>query len=440
MSISERMKRFGWWKVVDAKVAEITDIQIPSIQSSRALLLVLMSVLTGGCAVPREHPVDHGTLRGGLDAESSAQLDSLVRDVCGKTVVMLGEEPHHAGGHTLEIKSALVQRLIERCGFNAIYFESGVYEFADLDRRLAAGTSAPEQVADAIGGLWSVSSAIDLLVGYLYSQATAGKIRLAGLDPQLGSATSGYEKAALVDDLMQGLNEPRRSTCAEVISRRTNGRYDSEHPDDAAERERLVECFREAGDAAQPDSVVFVLARTTQAILTNPPAGGPGWEARERQMAHLFRWHQRQSPGASRAIVWTANVHAARYAENVSGPVRPFGDELQAEYGHRLASIAFTAMGGAYGRGDSTPIAAGPESLEARVLAGGAQPLRYLPKAALAELGLVDALLLNYAKTRRADWSLLFDGAVVLREEKPLHQDRPASPRFVPVGGDRPGR
>ncbi len=415
-------------------------IQSPAIQSSRALFLVLVSVLTGGCAVPREPPVNQGTLPGGLDAESSAQLDSLVRDVCGKSVVMLGEEPHHGGGHTLEIKSELVQRLIERCGFNAIYFESGVYEFTDLHRRLAAGTSAPEQVADAIGGLWGVSSAIDPLVGYLYAQASAGRIRLAGLDAQLGSATSGYEKGALAGDLMQGLNEPRRSTCAEVVSRRTNGRYDTEHPDDAAERDRLVECFREAGDAARPDSVFSVLARTTQAILTNPPRGGPGWETRERQMAHLFRWHQRQSPGASRAIVWTANVHAARYSESVSGPVRPFGDELQAEYGDRLAIIAFTALGGAYGRRGATPIAAGPESLEARALAGGAKPLRYLPKAALAELGVVDALLLNYDKTRRADWSLLFDGAVVLREEKPLHQDRPPSPRFVPVGGERPGR
>ena len=390
--------------------------------------------------MPREHPATQGPPRGGPDTGSSVQLDSLVRDVCGKTVVMLGEEPHHGGGHTLEIKSELVQRLIARCGFNAIYFESGVYEFVDLDRRLAAGTSAPEQVADAIGGLWSVSRAIDPLVGYLYAQASAGRIRLAGLDPQLVSATSGYEKAALVDDLTQGLNEPRRSTCAEVISRRTNWRYDAEHPDDAAERARLEECFRDAGDAAQPDSVVSVLARTAHAILTNPPGGGPGWDTRERQMAHMFRWQQRQSPGASRAIVWTANVHASRYLESVSGPVRSFGDELQAEYGDRLASIAFTALGGAYGRRDSTPIAAGPESLEARALAGGAESLRYLPKAALAELGAVDALLLNYDKARRADWSLLFDGAVVLREEKPLSSDRPPRPRFVPVGGERPGR
>jgi erythromycin esterase-like protein len=392
----------------------------------------LLAVLTGGCA--------SGTLRGDRDVVSTEPLDSLVRDVCDKAVVMLGEESHHGGGHTLEVKSAVVQRLIETCGFNAVYFESGAYEFVDLNRRLAVGTSAPEQVADAIGGLWSVSSTIDPLVAYLYERASAGRIRLAGLDPQLDHATSGYLKTALPEELVQGLNEPRRSACVEVISRRTNWRYDAEHPNDAAARDGLVECFREAVESAPPESALSVLARATLATLTNPPGGGPGWEARERQMTQLFRWHQRQSPGASRAIVWTANVHAARYSQTVSGPVRPFGDDLHAEYRERLASIAFTALGGAYGRRDPIPIpASGSGSLESRALAGGANPLRYLSRAALAGLGEIDASVFNYDKTRRADWSLLFDGAVVLREEKPLSIDRAPTPRFIPVDEVRQG-
>jgi hypothetical protein len=39
----------------------------------------------------------------------------------------------------------------------------------------------------------------------------------------------------------------------------------------------------------------------------------------------------------------------------------------------------------------------------------------------------------------RADWSLLFDGACVLREETPLSIDRSPTPRFLPVDGVRPG-
>jgi erythromycin esterase-like protein len=409
--------------------------QLSAIQRSRVLFLLLLAMLTVGCAAPRERPVTQGGFQTGSDAASSTPLDSLIRDVCDKAVVMLGEESHHGGGHTLEVKSDLVQRLIERCGFDAVYFESDAYEFVDLNRRLAAGTSAPEQVADAIGGLWSVSSAIDPLVGYLYTEASAGRVRLAGLDPQLTHASSGYLKATLPGELVLGLSEPRRSTCAEIITRHTNWRYDSEHPYDSAARDGLAECFREASDAAPADSALSVLARATLAILTNPPAGGPGWDARERQMAQLFRWHQRLSKRPSRVIVWTANVHAARYSEAVNGPVRPFGDELHAEYGDRLVSIAFTALGGAYGRNATLIPTAASESLESRAMADGPDPLRYLPRASLAELGDVDASVFNFDKTRRADWSLLFDGAVVLREEKPLSIDRSPKPRFVP--GDR---
>ena len=156
------------------------------IPTSRASFLLFLAVVSGGCAVKREPPIAQGSLQAASDPEPYA-LDNLVSDVCTKNVVLLGEEPHHGGGNTLETKAELVRRLINRCGFNAVYFESSVYEFADLNARLGAGTSAPEQVADAIGGLWNTAIAIDPLVDYLYEQAAAGRIRLSGLDPQLSA-------------------------------------------------------------------------------------------------------------------------------------------------------------------------------------------------------------------------------------------------------------
>ena len=185
----------------------------PGNQISRAAILLAVLLPTGACLSPREHASARQAIGGGPDRGPSDPLDSLVRDLCDKSVVMLGEEDHHGGGRTAEIKADLVQRLIDRCGFDAVYFESGVYEFVDLDRRLGSGTSAPEQLADAIGGLWNRSVAIDPLVQYLYTRASAGRLQLAGLDPQLGSATSVYEKSALVDEMMQSLGTqggPRR--------------------------------------------------------------------------------------------------------------------------------------------------------------------------------------------------------------------------------------
>lgn len=402
------------------------------IRTSRVPVFLALAALTGACVLSHEHPKGRPAGGGGLDSASSAQLDRLIQDVCDKSVVMLGEEPHHGGGRSVEVKAELVQQLIARCGFNGVYFESGVYEFEDLNRRLAAGTSAPEQVADAIGGLWSRSSAIDPLVSYLYTQAAAGRIRLAGVDPQLGSATSGFIKGAFVDELVGGLDEPRRSECATHIFRFTNWRYDDEHPNDEAEQDRLLVCLREAADAAKPDSALSTLAETAWNAVTQRIAGGGDWDWREREMTRLFRWHQQRSPGASRVIVWAASVHTARTL-GAKSRVRPFGNDLQEEYGARLASVAFTALGGAYGCGDSTPIPlAAADSLEARAMAGGTDPLRYLDRPALAALGAVQAWPLSYGNPQPLDWSLLFDDVVVLREEKPLSMDRPATPRFAP--------
>lgn len=83
----------------------------------------------------------------------SLQLDRLVKDVCGKQVVLLGEDANHGAGRTLELKVELVERLIQECGFSGVFFESQVYDFVDLQRAIDSKNATPEQLADAIGGL-----------------------------------------------------------------------------------------------------------------------------------------------------------------------------------------------------------------------------------------------------------------------------------------------
>jgi erythromycin esterase-like protein len=91
-------------------------------------------------------------------ATAATPLDRVVRDVCNKRVVLLGEDSHHGGGGTLAAKTALVSRLIDECGFSAVVFEASLAEFVDLNRAFAAGKASPPYVADAIGGLWSDAS------------------------------------------------------------------------------------------------------------------------------------------------------------------------------------------------------------------------------------------------------------------------------------------
>src|ERR1700722_1542346 len=86
----------------------------------------------------------------------AAETDQVVRDLCGKSVAMLGESPLHGFGKTLEFKVELVRRLVDECHFNGFFIESGTYDFLNIQRRLKSGQEVTESMlAAAIGGLWA---------------------------------------------------------------------------------------------------------------------------------------------------------------------------------------------------------------------------------------------------------------------------------------------
>lgn len=49
--------------------------------------------------------------------------------MCGESVALIGESPVHGFGKTLEFKVEVVRRLIDDCHYNAVLFESGIYDF-----------------------------------------------------------------------------------------------------------------------------------------------------------------------------------------------------------------------------------------------------------------------------------------------------------------------
>lgn len=169
-----------------------------------ALLALLLFVASGGLA-----------FAAGMapSADGSGEIQRLVGDLCSRQVVLLGEDANHGSGRTLELKVTLVQRLIDTCGFNAVLFESQLYDFLDLDRSFAGRSATPAQLADAIGGLWSTTREIDPLVSYLFRQASAGRVKLFGLDPQLGGATGLYAQRHLPAQLAASLAPDRRKAC-----------------------------------------------------------------------------------------------------------------------------------------------------------------------------------------------------------------------------------
>ena len=108
----------------------------------------------------------------------AAETDRVVRDLCGKSIAMLGESPLHGFGNTLEFKVGLVRRLVDECHFNAFFIESGIYDFLNIQRRLKSGQEVTEpMVAAAIGGLWATRE-VQPLIPFLLEKAKAGGVML----------------------------------------------------------------------------------------------------------------------------------------------------------------------------------------------------------------------------------------------------------------------
>lgn len=70
------------------------------------------------------------------ESDDNAALNATVHAVCGREVVMIGESATHGDGHTESFKVALVERLVNDCGFDSVFFEASHYEFINISRQL----------------------------------------------------------------------------------------------------------------------------------------------------------------------------------------------------------------------------------------------------------------------------------------------------------------
>ena len=409
----------------------------------RLRMMIIALLLAGGFA--RAGQLDHGD--GAIvDFAQSPALTRAVDSVCGKAVVFLGEEAHHAGGGTLALKTALVRQLVDRCGFTDVVFEGQVYDFLDFNRSLRLGTASTDQLADAIGGLWSLSRESDALIDFLYARAKSGRISVSGIDPNALGATARYSQDVLPEVLSRHLPPAMKVRCEEEFQRHNRWLYDDRQPFDDAAQKSLLLCAVAArasvGDApsiaARSDEQTMAasyVAQVSDAIGADP-------RARENMMyENLVRvLDGGASAGHRKAIVWTATVHAIPDHESQAESMT-VGQRLRTERPGATAIIAVSAFGGRYGtRAQGKVIAdARNDSLEAAAVRQQAGPLAWMGRKAMAKVGKAPSRLLDHEHWTTADWSSLLDGVLVLREEWPAIRVREAKPRQPPKAGRRSG-
>ena len=394
--------------------------------AARSFLAVALFAATALASAAERLP------RAGDDA-----IDQLVAQVCDKQVVMLGEDAQHGSGATLQAKAEVVRRLVERCGFDAVHFESQLYDFLDFEAAVRAGRATPALLADAIGGFWATTADMQTLIAFLFDRASRSGLDVQGLDPQLGGATQRYAQDRLPGELVSSLGENEREACRADMARFTGWVFDAATPFDDAFRRRVTHCAARVRESASPrdpaagaDVVVRLAENFRMAVAL---AGKADLDMREQAMFDNLVWLASRRVPAPRIIVWCATAHALRQGRGGSA-FSPLGERLAARFGDRIAAIGFSAAAGSIAppRSAPTPIEPAPAaSLEGRAFAGASAPAGdavFVGRPTLAALGPISSRVVSVARWRTEDWSALLDGILVLREERPPRYLRPPAP------------
>jgi erythromycin esterase-like protein len=405
-------------------------VALPRAMAAIALLFAAVPPSATAASAQAAAAVD----RAAEEAAERTALDAATRDLCGRQIVLLGENGFHGDGRTAAFKAALIRRLIRRCRFNAVFFEASHYDFLAIAQRLRTRQAiTPVMVSSAIGWMWNQDEEIAPLIALLFEEAQAGRITLGGLDDQLGSRGAFYSLEQMPADLASYLAGDRREECRRLIRQRIWSAYPRNAPYDAAARGRIGQCLAEIrsalaaaerGDPAKRDEVLEMIANIERTMARDFDEGSRRLWDRDHSMFLNLQWLAGRLPPRSRIIVWSENTHVARdaSASELFAGGRNLGSYVRQAYGARAFALGFTAASGSfrYAVGTSRPIAAAPpESLEARAIAGTDSEAVYLGPARLARLGPISAGAFGGHQQLRARWADIYDGMLVFRAERP---------------------
>ena len=352
------------------------------------------------------------------DASPSEQSYLIPADVCGADLVFLGEASH-GGGQAILAKASIGKTLIEKCGFDQIAFESQMYDFLDLSPPVIT----LNQLRNAIGGIWSTSSESDAFFEQLIALANRNKLRIVGIDGQLGSSTSLYAREALARELTVGMPSNRAEECSKLVNRLTNWTFDKENQKDHAFDANLMSCIYDANSIALRKNNARGIRITENFSRFLSFKHENYFNERDRLMAENLKQELHRG---TKTIVWTANIHAARSAVETRSPLASYFGKSP-----KVKSIAITASTGNYCMFPCShvqPLAeSSDQSLESK-LSNNHEFNRFIPLRKHQKFAISPAKLLNYSKEISRSWPALFDYVILLPYEKHATHVRPAKP------------
>ena len=360
-------------------------------------------------------------------------LDAATQALCKAQVAMVGEIATHGDGHTLAFKVALVERLVDQCGFDAVFFEANQEEFIHLNQRLRSGDAvSSDDLLTAVGGIWKFYREFQPLAPFLLTRAQADRVVLGGLDDQLGQLGQDYANIGMVIELTDLLTEPKRHDCNMALHKRIFSAYSETAPYSEADRSQVEQCLEAMQAASSADTIATALTKqgrqemisaTQRWVSRDFMSAGESMANRDRSMFQTFEWLQSRLPSKHKTIVWAATVHIAKEGNPIWGDREGtnLGSFIHRKYGSHARSLGFSAVAGSFrqGKGNFPKLPVAPaDSVEAQALQGTGASAVYVGSKQLAAMGAHPGAFFNHSYQTLA-WSTFLDGVVVFQTERP---------------------
>jgi erythromycin esterase-like protein len=346
---------------------------------------------------------------------------------------MIGEIATHGDGQTLAFKVGLVKRLIDKCGFDSIFFEANQDEFLHLDQRLQSRqTVSPDDFLTAVGGLWKFYREFQPLAPFLLERAQTGRVLLGGLDDQLAQLGQKYANDVMISEFTSLLPLPERQDCTFAFHRRVYFEYSKNAPYSKRDQSQLKACLGKVEAAARADSALIgrakderqeMISATQRWVSRDFTPTSESMANRDRSMFQTFEWWRRQYPEKHKVIVWAATVHISKQGSPNWGDEAGtnFGSFIHRKYGSRARVMGFSALKGSFRQGkDKFPAlpVAPADSVEAQALKGTTASAVYIGSKNLAAMKTRPGAFF-YHSYQTLDWSDFLDSVVVFKIEHP---------------------
>lgn len=259
--------------------------------------------------------------------DSFQDLEPLREQLSRARIVALGEALH-GDGTTMRAKLRLVRFLHERCGFDVLAFESGLWDCARaFDALRRGGPDAREMASIGIFACWTQSLQCDGLWRYLAERARSERpLELCGFDCQLtGSAGQSFAEdfakriAALTKLDANQVQADLANLVAAIYERDKKFSFDAD---------KVLKPIEKAVAAARKsDESAFILqcVKSLRGFASireheNASSAAKRFNARDAAMGDNLLWLIEERYPKRKIIVWAATMHVVRKASGITNP------------------------------------------------------------------------------------------------------------------------